>query len=241
MSTFSASSGFSNNQHIPQVPADWDSIAGDSFVFNKPTNLSQFTDDLGISKVGFSGKYDDVIDPPTNLSQFTDDLGISKVGFSGSYPDLLNKPTIPAAQVQSNWTETVTSNADYILNKPTLAAVATTGAYTSLIGAPVASVYNANNVVLASKIWCGSALTNGGAAYFYPTTTGTTSGIALFNTITNVQTNAVYYSTNGTLIPNKWIYSYSPAAAAGIIVGCVIANGNAAANGTQIFCTVTGY
>lgn len=37
---------------------------------------------------------------------------LATVATSGSYNDLSNKPTIPAAQVQSNWTQTNTSAAD---------------------------------------------------------------------------------------------------------------------------------
>jgi hypothetical protein len=45
---------------------------------------------------------------------------------------------IPAAttQVQSNWTETNSGLASYILNKPTLATVATTGSYADLLNKP---------------------------------------------------------------------------------------------------------
>ena len=44
--------------------------------------------------------------------------------------------TIPEAQVQADWTEADSSAADYIKNKPTLATVATTGAYSDLTGTP---------------------------------------------------------------------------------------------------------
>ena len=44
--------------------------------------------------------------------------------------------TIPEAQVQADWTEADSSAVDYIKNKPTLATVATTGAYSDLTGAP---------------------------------------------------------------------------------------------------------
>lgn len=44
--------------------------------------------------------------------------------------------TIPEAQVQADWTEADSSAVDYIKNKPTLATVATTGAYSDLSGAP---------------------------------------------------------------------------------------------------------
>lgn len=43
---------------------------------------------------------------------------------------------VPAAQVQSNWTEADNTLPSYIQNKPTLATVATTGNYTDLSGLP---------------------------------------------------------------------------------------------------------
>ncbi len=61
---------------------------------------------------------------------------LATVASSGSYTDLTNTPTIPAAQVQSSWTESDTTSKAYILGKPTLAAVATTGAYSDLSGTP---------------------------------------------------------------------------------------------------------
>ena len=95
MSTFSAGSGLSSASggHTTQVPADWLALSGLGYIYNKPTNLSQFNDDLGISHVGFSGQYQDTLNHPTNLSQFNDVLGISTVGFTGQYSDTLNHPT----------------------------------------------------------------------------------------------------------------------------------------------------
>ena len=93
-------------------------------------------------------------------SQITDFPTLATVATSGSYNDLSNKPTIPAAQIQSDWNQTDTSELDYIknkptipaaqvnsdwnassgvaeiLNKPTLATVATTGDYDDLTDAP---------------------------------------------------------------------------------------------------------
>jgi hypothetical protein len=45
------------------------------------------------------------------------------------------------SQVQASWTETNSSSPAYIVNKPTLAAVATTGAYNSLTGRPDLTAY----------------------------------------------------------------------------------------------------
>lgn len=54
--------------------------------------------------------------------------------FSGSYNDLTDKPTIPAAQVNSDWNSS--SGVSKILNKPTLATVATSGSYSDLVDEP---------------------------------------------------------------------------------------------------------
>jgi hypothetical protein len=61
---------------------------------------------------------------------------LATVATSGSYTDLTNKPTIPAAQIQSDWTQTTTTAVDYIKNKPTLATVATSGSYNDLSNKP---------------------------------------------------------------------------------------------------------
>jgi len=51
-----------------------------------------------------------------------------------SYTDIINRPTIPAAQVNADFN--ATSGVAQILNKPILAAVATSGAYNDLTGRP---------------------------------------------------------------------------------------------------------
>lgn len=47
---------------------------------------------------------------------------LAPVATSGSYNDLDNKPTIPAAQVQSDWSQSDNSKVDFIKNKPTIPA-----------------------------------------------------------------------------------------------------------------------
>ena len=56
------------------------------------------------------------------LSTYVEADELATVATSGSYNDLTNKPTIPAAQIQSDWTQSDTSAADYIKNKPTIPA-----------------------------------------------------------------------------------------------------------------------
>lgn len=70
--------------------------------------------------------WDDIEDKPE----------FAEVATTGSYNDLTDRPTIPAAQVQADWTQSNTSAVDYIKHKPSLAAVATTGDYNDLLNKP---------------------------------------------------------------------------------------------------------
>ena len=81
-----------------------------------------------------------IVAVPTDISAFNNDAGyldssdVSAVAISGDYDDLLNKPTIPSAQVNSDWN--AVSGVAEILNKPSLATVATSGLYSDLSGTP---------------------------------------------------------------------------------------------------------
>lgn len=113
-----------------------------------PTKTSELTNDSGFTT--FSGSYNDLSDKPTiptKTSELTNDSGFTT--FDGDYNSLTNKPTIPAAQVQSDWN--AVSGMGEILNKPSLATVATSGNYSDLNGtptipaAPVQSDWNEND------------------------------------------------------------------------------------------------
>lgn len=104
------------------------------------------------------------------IKKFFSDL--KAVAFSGSYNDLADKPTIPAPQIQSDWNETDNTKADFIknkpsipaaqvnsdwnatsgvakiLNKPNLAAVATSGAYSDLSGTPTIPTVNNSTITI---------------------------------------------------------------------------------------------
>ena len=79
-----------------------------------------------------------------------------------------NKPTIPAAQVQTDWN--ASSGMGVILNKPTLATVATSGAYSDLSGTPT----------IPTKV---SDLTNDSG---FTTNTGTLTGVTFNGTSATV-------------------------------------------------------
>lgn len=63
--------------------------------------------------------------------------------FSGAYADLTGKPTIPAAQVNADWS--ASSGITQILNKPALATVATSGSYNDLSNKPAIPTVTAFN------------------------------------------------------------------------------------------------
>lgn len=96
-----------------------------------------------LATVATSGDYDDLSNKPTipaaqvqsdysqsdssavdyiknkpDLSIYAQSSSLATVATSGSYNDLANKPTIPAAQVQSDWTESDNTDPSYIQNKP---------------------------------------------------------------------------------------------------------------------------
>ncbi len=83
-------------------------------------------------------------DGADNTSTYVEADELATVATSGSYNDLSNKPTIPAAQVNSDWS--ANSGVAQILNKPTLATVATSGSYNDLLNKP--TIPTVNNATL---------------------------------------------------------------------------------------------
>lgn len=86
-----------------------------------------------------------VNDGADGMSTYVEANGLAAVATSGSYNDLSDKPTIPAAQVQSDWTQTTTTAVDYIKNKPALSAVATSGSYSDLSDKPTIPAAQVNS------------------------------------------------------------------------------------------------
>lgn len=77
----------------------------------------------------------------SKIKKFFTDL--KTVAFTGSYTDLTDKPTIPAAQVNADWT--ASSGVAEILHKPSLATVATSGSYTDLSNTPTIPAAQVNS------------------------------------------------------------------------------------------------
>ena len=70
---------------------------------------------------------------------------VSTVALTGAYSDLSWKPTIPAAQIQSDWTQNNQSAVDYIKNKPTIDSSLSTTSTNAIQNWAVATEINSIN------------------------------------------------------------------------------------------------
>ena len=124
------------------------------------------------------------------------------------------------------------------LNGP-VACATTLGVGGAVTGFPVTGVFNGSGTsVVNAKIWVGTVATTGGQATFYPTTTGTSAGTALFTTLLTVQAIPVLQTGTGSKIPVASIYSASTTS---IVINAIVAySGSAVANGTYVTCMVIG-
>lgn len=136
------------------------------FIINGPPPVTSIAwGDVTGKPTLFSGSYNDLTDKPTIFSGAYADLTGKPTLFSGSYNDLTDRPAIPtvavkgllagtnvtlsesngvftisaagggtSTSVQADWSATSGSSA--ILNKPTLATVATSGSYNDLADTP---------------------------------------------------------------------------------------------------------
>ena len=99
-----------------------------------------------------------------DLTPYAESADLATVATTGDYDDLSNKPTIPAAQVQSDWTESDNTKKSYIKNKPNLATVATSGSYTDLSNKPTipptlsasGNIEIDSNVIKRKEVWLDS-------------------------------------------------------------------------------------
>lgn len=166
--TFTANSSSSKTADI-SVPSNVSDLVNDSGYLTTATLPVAAANTPGVVKVGAglaitngtlsatgggtadSVEWDNVLHRPTEVSYWTNDAGyitgagLATVATSGSYNDLTNKPTIPAAQIQSDWTQTTTTAKDYIKNKPNLATVATSGSYNDLSNKPTIPAAQVNS------------------------------------------------------------------------------------------------
>ena len=168
-SDWNASSGVATILNKPSLATvatsgDYDDLQNKPTI---PTNVSDLNNDSGF--ITSWGQADWNQSDNTASDYVKNKPSLASVATSGSYNDLSDKPTIPASPVQSNWNESDTSslayiqnkpsipaaqvNADWnsssgvseILNKPSLAAVATSGSYNDLSNTPTIPAAQVNS------------------------------------------------------------------------------------------------
>ena len=115
--TANASSNVTANISVPTDTSDLTNGAGYITSASLPTKTSELTNNGS-----------------DNTSVYVEADELATVATSGNYSDLSGKPTIPAAQVNSDWS--AASGVAQILNKPSLATVATSGSYDDLTNKP---------------------------------------------------------------------------------------------------------
>ena len=118
------------------------------------TNSANLVGTFGTSGGGGTTNYNELANKP-QINGVTLQGNKTTSNLNISYNDLTNKPTIPAAQVNSDWNST--SGVSEILNKPNLAAVATSGSYSDLSNKPTipsktSDLTNDSNFVTSSEL-----------------------------------------------------------------------------------------
>lgn len=124
----------------------------------------------------------DLVDDSTSVHKFVTSADLTKLSGIQAGAEV---------NVQSNWNETNTSADSYIQNKPNLAAVATTGAYSDLTGTPT----------LATVATTGdyADLTNKPSPYALPAATTSTLGGVIVGSGLTVDLNGVLSSTSSVV------------------------------------------
>ncbi len=111
------------------------------------------------------------------------------------------------ANVQANWTETDTNSDAFILNKPTLAAVATSGSYSDLSSKPTIptnnnQLTNGANYITDADVANNSAVTTNSAKVTNAEHTGDVTGATALTIANNAVTAAKISSTDTTFNVN---------------------------------------
>ncbi len=190
--TYTAGYGIDINQN-DEISVDTTVIAEKTDI---PTTTSALTNDSGfITSADLPTKTSDLTnDGSDGNSTYVEADDLATVATSGAYGDLTGTPTIPAAQIQSDWTQTTTTALDYIKNKPEIRHVN--------------AVSDAGWSADANKLVDGSVLAYWNGAY-----SGTASNLKYFAsssvTTANLQdscvTAAKLYDRNTANTTDTWV------------------------------------
>ena len=118
-----------NKPSIPaaQINSDWNATSGVAEILNKPTIPD-------VSNYYTKSETYNQTEVNNLLSTKADTSSLSTVATTGDYDDLINKPTIPASQVQSDWSQSDNTKVDYIKNKPSSEVKTATDTFTTVNG-----------------------------------------------------------------------------------------------------------
>lgn len=157
-----------------------------------PTNLSEFTNDLGF-----------ISSSSLTWNNLTGKPSFSAVSTSGSYTDLINKPTIPTSTGDlinnSGYITTASLTWSNISGKPTFSAVSTSGSYTDLINTPTIPTTLTDLGITDGT--SGQVLTTDGSGNFSFTTATSVATVASLDDIGDV--NIVNIQDNQVLVYNS--------------------------------------
>jgi len=105
-----------------------------SYPLGSPGKMVCINPDGSLGTTAITG--DVSLNPTTGAAQVLKTNGVSfgAMATSTDYNNLTNKPTLPSGQIQTDWN--AVSGLGVVLNKPSLATVATSGAYADLSGKP---------------------------------------------------------------------------------------------------------
>ena len=185
------------------VQSDWSATTGDAFIANKPT----------LATIATSGLYSDITGAP-NIPTFTSDLTNDSgfTTFDGDYNSLTNTPTIPAAQVQANWTETDTNLVSFIQNKPTIPAAQVQANWSETNTTSLAYILNKPNTITNSDKVATTGTIPTAQAYSIPFLSSTTGYVELYN-VTGLtwNTSSTTLDVPGAIVATSDITAYSDA------------------------------
>ena len=131
--------------------------------------------------------------------------GLSAVAWSGSYSELNNKPTIPAAQVNSDWS--AASGVAQILNKPTIPAAQVQSDWNAVSGLGV--ILNKPTIPTVPKVAYYTVSTNASGVW--------TATITGFATVANVSCFALNTAATAAGARIATLTSFSTTSATGTV------------------------
>lgn len=132
-----------------QVQTDWNASSGLGVLLNKPTTVAGY----GISDAATDSELAAGLATKFNTPTGSTAQYLRGDGSTATFP------TIPAAQVNSDWN--AVSGISQVLNKPSLAAVATSGAYADLTGKPTLTSGTVTSITAGTGL-SGGVITSSG-------------------------------------------------------------------------------